>query len=347
MKTILAVDDQSFNLVKIEEALEDNYKVLTTAGAQRMFEILQKVSPDLILLDIEMPEINGFEAIRRLKADENYSQIPVIFLTGRADEISEAQGLKLGAVDFITKPFSKPVLINRVQMHLNVDEIIRERTEQLKQKEKEVRKIRNGIVQVLANMVENRDEITGGHIERTTLYTNLLIETLLAKGIYADKIKTWNITAAVASASLHDIGKIVVSDLILNKPAKLTDEEFEQMKEHANKGVEIIDLIINTTGVSDSFLTNAKLFAGDHHEKWNGCGYPKGLKGEDISLQGRIMAIADVYDALVSDRPYKKAFTHEKAVSIIMEDAGKHFDPKIADVFFEINDKFDDIRKSL
>jgi putative two-component system response regulator len=346
MKTILAIDDQSFNLVKIEEALEDNYKVLTTTSAERMFEILQKVAPDLILLDIEMPEVNGFEAIRRLKANETHAQIPVIFLTGRTDEISEAQGLKLGAVDFITKPFSKPVLLNRVQMHLNVDGLIRERTAQLNQKEKEVRKIRNGIVRVLSNVVENRDEITGGHIERTSSYTSLLIETLLAKGVYADEIKTWNIAAAVASASLHDVGKVVVSDLILNKPDKLTDEEFAKMKEHVAKGVKIIDQIIDTTGISDSFLVNAKLFAGDHHEKWNGCGYPKGLKGENISLQGRIMAIADVYDALVSDRPYKKAFTHEKAVSIIMEDAGKHFDPKIADVFFEINDKFDDIRKS-
>jgi len=335
MKTIIAVDDQHFNLTEIELALEEQYRILTASSAQRMFAILEKVRPDLILLDIEMPEMNGFEAIKQLKNNEVHSQIPVVFLTGRTDEATESQGLKLGAVDFITKPFCKPVLINRVQIHLDIDGLIRERTAQLKQKEQEVREIRNAIVSVVSDMVESRDEVTGGHIERTTSYTALLINTLQEKKIYIDEMKDWNITSAVASAGLHDVGKMAVSDLILNKPDKLTNEEFEEMKKHVLKAEMIIDRIIKRTGGKDAFLVHAKLFAGHHHEKWNGMGYPRGLKGEGISLQGRIMAVADVYDALVSDRPYKKAFSHEKAVEIIMEDAGKHFDPKIAEVFLK------------
>ncbi|MCL1947230.1 MAG: response regulator [Chitinivibrionia bacterium] len=347
MKTIFAVDDQDFNLTVIATMLEEQYRVLTASSAEKMFTLLKKITPDLILLDIEMPEINGFDALKQLKANEFYSDIPVVFLTGRTDELTESQGFELGAIDFITKPFSKMVLMNRIQTHLNIDELIREKTELLKQKELEVRKIRNGIVSVLSDIVESRDKVTDGHIVRTTSYTALLIEAMIAKKIYAEQMRDWNLTSTVASASLHDIGKIAVSDLILNKPGKLTPEEFEQVKMHATEGMKIIDRVIERTGLSDSFLIHAKLFAGQHHERWDGTGYPQGLKGEEISLEGRILAIADVYDALVSDRPYKNAFSHEKAVGIIMDDAGEHFDPKIAEVFFEIKDKFDEVRKSL
>jgi putative two-component system response regulator len=347
MKTIFAVDDQDFNLTVIATMLEEQYRVLTASSAEKMFTLLKKITPDLILLDIEMPEINGFDALKQLKANEFYSDIPVVFLTGRTDELTESQGFELGAIDFITKPFSKMVLMNRIQTHLNIDELIREKTELLRQKELEVRKIRNGIVSVLSDIVESRDKVTDGHIVRTTSYTALLIEAMIAKKIYAEQMRDWNLTSTVASASLHDIGKIAVSDLILNKPGKLTPEEFEQVKMHATEGMKIIDRVIERTGLSDSFLIHAKLFAGQHHERWDGTGYPQGLKGEEISLEGRILAIADVYDALVSDRPYKNAFSHEKAVGIIMDDAGEHFDPKIAEVFFEIKDKFDEVRKSL
>ena len=347
MKTILAVDDQDFNLTVIVTMLEESYQMITASSAERMFTILKKITPDLILLDIEMPDMNGFDALKLLKSNEFYSNIPVMFLTGRTDEVNESHGFELGAVDFITKPFSKMVLTNRIQTHLNIDGLIRERTGLLKQKEYEIRKIRNGIVSVLSDIVESRDEVTGGHIERTTSYVEILIEAMQAKRIYIEQMRNWSLTSTVASASLHDIGKIVISDLILNKPGKLTSEEFEQIKTHTIEGEKIINRIIERTGMTDSFLVHAKLFAGQHHEKWNGTGYPRGLKGEEISLQGRILAIADVYDALVSDRPYKKAFTHEKAVEIIMHDAGEQFDPKIAEVFFDNKDKFDEIRKSL
>jgi len=204
-----------------------------------------------------------------------------------------------------------------------------------------IQRLQGAIVSVLADMIENRDKITGGHVERTSQYVKILIKEMKARGLYAEETRDWNVDAFVSSARLHDVGKITISDLILNKPGKLTDDEFETIKTHAFEGERIIcKIIAQTYDVDDNFLQNAKLIAGNHHERWDGTGYPRKLKGENIPLQGRIMAIVDVYDALVSDRPYKKAFSHEKAVEIIKDDAGKHFDPKIADVFLDIKDKF-------
>jgi len=347
MKTVIAVDDQYLSLIKIEQALEDYFNVLTATSAERFFALLEKVKPDLILLDIQMAETNGFDICKQLKeSDKEYSKIPVIFLTAKTDPEYLDFGFQLGAVDFITKPFSKQRLINHVKTHINIDALIRKRTDTLKQREREIRNIRNEIVSVLSELIESRDEVTGGHVTRTADYTRILIEGLIEKGYYSEEIQDWIISTMCTSAALHDVGKITVSDIILNKPGKLTDEEFREIKKHAMEGENIIEKIISRTGVGDAFLHNAKLFAGQHHEKWNGTGYPRGLREEEISLQGRIMAIADVYDALVSDRPYKKAFTHQKAVEIIMSEAGKHFDPKLTQLFGEINYKFLEVREN-
>ncbi|MDR3013598.1 MAG: response regulator [Chitinispirillales bacterium] len=335
-KIIFVVDDNATNLTVVENALANQYRVIALSSAASMFTALKKFRPDLILLDIEMPEMNGFEAIQQLKTDDAYVNIPVVFLTGRTDVDSETRGIELGAVDFIMKPFSEPVLLIRIKNHLHVDELIRERTMQLIERTEQLVKLKNGIVYTMADLVENRDKNTGGHIDRTSMYMKILTGTMIDKGIYADNMRGWDLDSMVSSARLHDIGKIVISDIILNKPGPLTKEEFEIMKTHASEGACIIDKAIERTGDAD-FLHNAKIFAAYHHERWDGSGYPHGMKGTDIPLQGRIMAIIDVYDALVSERPYKKAFTHEKAVSIIMEDAGKHFDPNIANVFNEIN----------
>jgi len=188
----------------------------------------------------------------------------------------------------------------------------------------------------LADIVESRDSNTGGHIERTTRYIRILIDAMMEQGVYIDELKGWDLDSVVSSARLHDLGKISIPDSILNKPDKLTDDEFAVIKTHPNVGQKMIEQMTEQTGDA-VFLRNAKLFAAYHHEKWNGTGYPNGLMETDIPLHGRIMAVIDVYDALVSDRPYKKAFDHEKAVSIIMEDAGSHFDPKIAEVFNSVN----------
>jgi putative two-component system response regulator len=336
MKTIFVVDDSDTNLSMAESALEDSYIVMTMPSAAKMFVLLEKKIPELILLDIEMPEMDGFQALKKLKSNDLWSDIPVIFLTGRTDAKVEVKGFEMGAIDFITKPFSAPVLLNRLKTHLDIDALIRERSAQL-------HRLQNSIVSVLANMVENRDKGTGGHIERTSEYIKILINEMKDREIYSDEIFGWDVEKIVSSARMHDLGKISITDIIMNKPGKLTDDEFEIMKTHAREGERIIDEIIAQTGEGE-FLRNARLFAGSHHERWDGKGYPNGLKGFEIPLQGRIMAIVDVYDALVSERPYKKAFDDEEAVQIIMSNAGTHYDPVIAEVFLSVKDKFKTVR---
>ena len=338
-KTVFVVDDSDTNLSMAEEVLEAHYRVMTVPSALKMFKLLDKITPDLILLDIDMPHINGFEAIKKLKSIDAYSGIPVIFLTGRADSIVEADGFALGAADFIPKPFYAPVLLNRVKMHIDINMLLRDQTAQL-------RRVQNGIISVLADMINARDKTTGGHIYRTTLYVKILMDSMLINDIYTDEMRGWDMEVTVASAALHDIGKVTISDLILNKPGKFTLEEREIMTTHVMEGVKIIDQIISKTG-EDAFLYNAKQFASYHHERWDGNGYPYGLSEIGIPLHGRIMAIADVYDSLVSMRPYKTPLLDEEAVDIIMNDSGKHFDPKITQAFFAVKNRFKNARADL
>jgi putative two-component system response regulator len=279
-----------------------------------------------------MPECDGFAAMELMKSDPTLASVPVIFLTARQDSDAEVRGFELGAVDFVNKPFSVPILLKRIESHIETDKLI-------KDSQKSLRNIQNAMLSVIAELVENRDKVTGGHIERTQQYLEIFINELIRTGVYADTISGWDLSLLLPSAQLHDVGKITISDLILNKPGKLTDEEFEIIKTHAAEGERIIDQIMDKTD-DDGFLLHAKMFSGYHHEKWDGSGYPRGLSGTDIPLEGRIMAIADVYDALVSERPYKKPFTHEKAVEIITSDAGTHFDPKLIDVFGNVAEDF-------
>ena len=337
-KLIFVVDDSDTNLSAAEEVLEEAYDIMTIPSAARMFALLDKMNPHLILLDIEMPQMNGFEALIVLKETPKFSDIPVIFLTSLSDTESEVKGFELGVVDFIIKPFSAPVLLNRVKMHLSVDQLLRERTARLEKAHKDM-------IFVLSDIVENRDHTTGGHIERTTEYIRIMTDEMIARGVYAEELRTWDMSVALASSLLHDIGKVGISDLILNKPGKLTPEEFDIIKEHVQIGVNIIDQIIARTG-EDDFLKNARLFAAYHHENWDGTGYPYNLSGKNIPLQGRIMAISDVYDALISVRPYKKAFTSEEAVDIIVKESGRRFDPMIIEVFYEIRDQLEATRTS-
>ena len=335
--TIFVVDDNDTNLLMVKEALQDQYRVVTLASAEKMFLVLDKIKPDLILLDIEMPEMDGFEALRRLKTSL-YASIPVIFLTSMNDSALEIRGFTLGAVDFITKPFTAPILLNRIKTHLHVDEIIRERTDQIQQ-------LKNAIVISFADIVEKRDHETGGHVDRTAKYIEILINAMITSGVYEEELRKMNFDSFISSARLHDVGKIAISDSILNKPAKLSEEEFKSMRTRAMEGEEIISQIASRAN-DDGFLRNARLFAGYHHERWDGKGYPYGLEETRIPLQGRIMAIVDVYDALVSERPYKKAFTEEEAIRIIMQSAGTQFDPFIADVFYQVKDQFGAVKQS-
>jgi len=339
MKTIFVVDDNDTNLSMAKNTLEDYYRVLTMPSAEKMFNLLEKITPNLILLDIEMPEMDGFEALLYLKSNALYADIPVIFLTGYSDDTIEARGFEMGVIDFITKPFSKLVLINRLKTHLNIDDLIRERTARIS-------RLQNGIITVLADVIEERDKETGGHNDRTSAYVKILIKAMEERGVYAEEIRGWNMEMVVSSARLHDTGKIHILDAILNKPGKLDHDEFEQMKSHTTAGARIIGRMIKQTE-EEEFLNNAKLFAEYHHERWDGTGYPHGLKGTDIPLHGRIMAIVDVYDALVSKRPYKEPLTEDEAINIITENAGKQFDPEIVQVFLEIKDKFKLLREAL
>jgi len=336
-KTVFVVDDNDTNLSMAKEALKDQYRVMTLPSALKMFSLLAKITPDLILLDIEMPEMDGFEALRQLKADSAYELIPVVFLTSMTDAAAEVRGFQLGVVDFITKPFSAPVLLNRVKTHLQIDEIIRERTAQ-------IQLLKNAIVFSFADIVEKRDQDTGGHIERTSQYIEILIKAMMERGVHDDELRRINLDSFVSSARLHDVGKISISDSILNKPGKLSDEEFTVMKTHTAEGVEIINQMASRAN-DDEFLRNARLFAGYHHERWDGCGYPYGMREKQIPIQGRIMAVVDVYDALVSERPYKKPFSETKTIRIIMDNAGRQFDPFIADVFFGVKDQFFNVHK--
>jgi putative two-component system response regulator len=339
MKTIFAVDDCDTNLTTAKRALEKNYRVLTTSSATKMFALLEKITPDIIFLDIEMPDINGFEALISLKSSPLYADIPVIFLTGYMDDAVETRGFEMGVVDFITKPFSTSVLLNRIKTHLDIDTLIRQRTAH-------IRRLQTSIVTVLADVVEERDEETGGHNARSAMYIEILINAMKERGVYADEIRGWDLETVVSSARLHDVGKIHVKDSILNKPGKLNDDEFESIKSHAMEGMRIIERMMRQTG-EEGFLNSAKLFAEYHHERWDGTGYPHGLAGTAIPLHGRIMAITDVYDALVSWRPYKKALSDEEAVNIISRSAGTHFDPKIVEVFLEVKDKFKVAREAM
>jgi len=345
-KTIFLVDDDLTNLTIGDEVLSEYYNVFTLSSGALLLKMLERHIPDLILLDVEMPEMNGYETIKRLKKTIETSHIPVIFLTAKTDSESELKGLSLGAIDYITKPFSPPLLLKRIEVHLLVEkqkqELINFNSnllEMVEAKTKTVLDLQNAVLRTMAELVECREDITGGHIERTQSYLSILLSALLAHGLYKEETSTWDMNLLLQSTPLHDVGKVIIRDNILLKPGKLTEEEFEQIKRHTTFGEEVIERIKSNT-VEQAFLDYAKIFAGSHHEKWDGSGYPRGLAGKDIPLLGRAMAIVDVYDALVSDRPYKKAFTHDEAVRIIVDSKGTHFDPELVDLFLEVSEKF-------
>jgi putative two-component system response regulator len=350
---IILVDDNPANLRVGKNVLSENYSVATAPSAEKMFNLLENNNPALILLDIDMPEMNGYEAIKILKSKPETRGIPVIFLTGKTESGDELEGLSLGAIDYITKPFQPPLLLKRIEVHLLVEaqkKTLEKQSVELKNfndnlqsmveaKTRTVLILQNAILKTVADLVERRDDVTGGHIERTQRGVKILIDALRDGSPYQEEVSAWNEELLLQSSQLHDVGKIAISDNILNKPGRLTPEEFEEMKKHTTFGIQVIEKIEAAAEESD-FLSFAKVFAGTHHETWDGTGYPAGLRGNAIPLPGRLMAIADVYDALTSERPYKKAFSHEEAVNIIVEGRGTHFDPLLIDVFIREAGKF-------
>lgn len=350
--TILVVDDTPENLSIMSDLLRETYRVKVATNGERALRIAGGADlPDLILLDVMMPEMDGYEVCRRLKADERTRDIPVIFLTARTDPKDEHHGLELGAVDFITKPVNPPLVQARVHNHLVLKthaDFLRDKATwletEVQNRTRDLKNIKEAAIVALASLAETRDNETGNHIRRTQNYVRALAEQLSKHPDFTDTLDEETIQLLYQSAPLHDIGKVGIPDSILLKPGKHTFEEFEIMKTHATLGAEAIVVAEEVLQDSEkSFLRYAREIAQTHHEKWDGSGYPNGLKGEEIPLSGRLMAVADVYDALISKRVYKPAFPHEKAMEIIREGRDAHFDARIVDALLQIEPLFVEI----
>jgi putative two-component system response regulator len=326
---ILVVDDNLSNLKNIQLQLSDDYQVLLAkSGAQALQIGLQRI-PDLILLDVDMPEMDGFETLRQIKENAILRRIPVIFLTANHDMATEIRALESGVVDFITKPVEKNILLHRLQLHLNL-------ARYQHNLEDTVKELEDSIVLSFSEMIENRDKSTGDHVQRTRIYVTLLGRELINQGHFALELNQTELSLITRAALLHDIGKIGVSDTILLKPGKLTDEEFAIMKNHTTIGANILRTMYERTP-TQHYLGYAIQIAEGHHEKYDGTGYPQGIKGEAIPLCSRIMAVADVYDAVVADRIYRKAMSPQEAYDLVVGGKGTHFDPLVTCAFMAIH----------
>ncbi|QMV15539.1 response regulator [Vibrio spartinae] len=345
--TVLIVDDNAENRALLGEVLKPYFHILITTRGEQAIRVCQKHLPDIVLLDIMMPEMDGYEVCRRLKSDERTQAIPVIFLTAKSQIADEQQGFDVGAVDYILKPISPPILLARVHTHLRLkqamsdlasqnyilEERVRERTHHLES-------LQNATIEAMASLAETRDNETGNHIRRTQRYIKYLAEELVRQGLYVEQLSPETIENLFKSAPLHDIGKVGIPDAILLKAGQLTEDEFEIMKTHTEIGRNVIVSVESAIDFKCDFLQFAKEIAMSHQEKWDGTGYPQGLKAYEIPLSARLMALADVYDALISERVYKPAFTHKKAVSIIKKGQGTHFEPAIVAAFLAIEQQF-------
>ncbi|PTU73601.1 response regulator [Pseudomonas mangrovi] len=304
---LLVVDDEPVNLQVLRQVLQEDYRLLFARDGIKALELAERERPELILLDVMMPGMTGYEVCERLKGMPATAAIPVIFVSALSDAQDETRGFEVGAVDYITKPLSPPVVRARVRTHLSLVRV------------EELRNTRLQIVQRLGLAAEYKDNETGLHVIRMSHYSRVLA---LAAG-FSER----DAEELLNAAPMHDVGKIGIPDAVLRKPGKLDAEEWAVMREHAQIGAQIIG------EHSSGLLHMAREIALSHHEKWDGSGYPNGLAGEDIPLVGRIVAIADVFDALTSERPYKKAWSVEAAVELLRAEAGRHFDPQLVELF--------------
>jgi len=342
--TVLVVDDTTANLILMNDLLSPLYTVKVAANGARALKIANSDRPpDMVLLDIMMPDMDGYEVCRQLKASPATRDIPVIFLTAKSETSDEQMGFELGAVDYITKPISPPIVLARVKTNLQLkasSDYLKDKAVFLEQevarRTEQVRDIQDVTILTMASLAETRDNETGNHIIRTQYYVKLLAAQLQPHPRFAHYLDAATIDLLFKSAPLHDIGKVGIPDSILLKPGKLTSEEFEVMKTHTTLGKEAIESAESRLGKHVPFLQVAKEIAYSHQEKWDGSGYPQGLAGDAIPISARLMAIADVYDALISRRVYKPPFTHEDSMRIIEEGRGRHFDPDVVDAFIAI-----------
>lgn len=363
---ILVADDQLENLLILEEVLGERYQVRAASNGQQVLDFLERGGhADLVLLDVVMPVMDGFETCRRLKESARTWDIPVIFLTSLDSPADETHGLSLGAEDFIHKPFSPPVVLARVNTHLKLSRVtrqLRERNENLErmvaertrdilrqsdvlvQRKHQLIASQSATITAFCSLAEARDSETGNHIRRTQHYVRALAERLVSHPRFARELDGEAITLLFKSAPLHDVGKVAIPDAVLLKPGPLDAEEWAVMRRHCEYGRRAIAMAEHETSLTDdSYLRYAKEIAYSHHERWDGKGYPEGLAGEEIPFSARLMAVADVYDALISKRVYKPAFTHEQAVAMIAEGRGSQFDPDVTDAMLAIGGVFKEI----
>jgi putative two-component system response regulator len=351
-KTVLAVDDTPDNLVVVKGILVPEYTVKVATNGEMALKIAKSKPPDLILLDIMMPEMDGYAVCRSLKEDKTTREIPIIFLTGMAEVTDETKGLELGAVDYITKPISPPILKARVNNHIllkQARDFLKKQNEILEEKvakrTRQISQLHDATMVAMGSMAESRDPDTGNHIRRTQHYVKVLANQLSSHQRFKDYLTPETIELIFKSAPLHDIGKIGVPDNILLKPGPLTDAEYEIMKKHTTYGRDAILAAEKMLDEPDHLLCLAREIAYSHQEYWDGSGYPEGLVGEDIPIAARLMALADVYDALVSKRIYKSSIPHQESVEIIKSESGSHFDPDVVTAFLEVTDQFHKINK--
>ncbi len=346
--TVLIVDDSTDNIVLLSELLKDKYKLKIANNGEKALQIASAESkPDLILLDLMMPGISGYDVCTKLKSQPTTLHIPIIFITGMTTAEDETKGLSLGAVDYITKPFNPAIVLARVRTQIENKEavdFIRNKNvyleEEIYKRMIEINAIQDVTILSMAALAETRDPNIGSHIMRTQYYVKALADNLKNHPRFKDFLTDKNIGLLFKSVPLHDIGKVRIPSSILMKPGPLDPDEFEIMKTHTTLGREALVSVEKTLGIEIRFLKMAKEIAYSHQEKWNGSGYPDGLSGDDIPISARLMALADVYDALICHRPYKKAIPHEEAIEIISQGHGTHFDPDIVEAFLEIHDDF-------
>ncbi|MBY0572312.1 MAG: two-component system response regulator [Undibacterium sp.] len=350
-QVILIVDDTPDNITLLSALLKDKYRIkIATNGVKAIAVASMQPSPDLILLDVMMPEMDGYETCRRLKQEPSTAEIPIIFLTAKSQVSDEEMGLSLGAVDYISKPVSPPIVLARVATQLNLVRaryLLQDQNKNLEylvqDRTRKLAKMQDAIIMAMASLAETRDNETGNHIRRTQNYVAALARHLRHLPRFSAELTEQNIDLLYKSAPLHDIGKVGIPDNILLKPGKLDSDEFEIMKLHTTYGRETILSVERYLGESNEFLRFAREITYSHQEKWDGSGYPENLVGNAIPISARLMAVADVYDALISKRVYKPAFSHQEAVDIMRKGRGTHFDPEMLDVFMRIADEFKEI----
>jgi len=336
---ILITDDVEMNRMILAGILEETYDIIEAGNGQQTLDILasERVKPDLILLDIVMPVMDGLETLEHIKGTPALRDIPVIFITAETE--NEAKGLSGGAVDYILKPFEPDIVCMRVATQIELSRHRHHLEQMVAEKTAEVVATKEIFMEIMADLIECRSAESGQHVKRTKDLSALLLMLLVEDSPYMEQLRGQDCSAIVKAVPLHDVGKISIPDHILLKPGKLTDEEFEIIKTHTTEGAGIIDTLI-ASGIDDEYTHHCHDICRHHHERWDGTGYPMGLKGQEIPLSARVVALVDVYDALVSERCYKKAMSHEDAVKIIEESSGTHFDPAVVDVFLPIHEAF-------